>query len=99
MGSGKSTQLLKYVKYLETLKSNNRYLLISSRKTFSKEKTHELKAICPDFIEYTDEKVQDYSDWSQIPQLSIQVESLHKMEYFDGTNQLDLLLLDEIART
>ena len=98
MGSGKTFQMK------ELLKQKNKYkkvLVLSPRQTFSKEKHAEFKDICPDFHHYQDPCLNDYSDWTEIDKLVVQVESLVRFpdyvypEDFDLMGY-DLVILDEI---
>ena len=91
MGSGKTYQLFEYIK-----ESNHpRILLVSPRKTFSKEKVAELQVFRSDFIDYTDDKVRESSYWLDFDNLALQVESLHKIEDVED-DAYHLLVLDEI---
>jgi hypothetical protein len=92
LGLGKSFQIKQMLKKHKF----KRVLLISSRKTFSKEKTAELKSIYPNFYDYTDETVSDSWDWLQFKQLAIQVESLKHLSDIDYCTKYDCVILDEI---
>ena len=95
MGSGKSFQMM------EEIKRNNyrSILVISPRKSFSKEKTAELRrTVCPEIIDYQDPDMVHVQDWTEKRFLAIQVESLHHLKEViqDDTKCYDLIILDEV---
>ena len=92
MGFGKTYQIFEHLK-------NNPYkriLLVSPRKTFSKEKVAELQHIYPDFMDYTDDRMKTYINWSEVDKLACQVESLHKIEHTEFDEPYNFTMLDEI---
>ena len=98
MGTGKTCQVLEYIKSkLNTDEEFKRILIVSPRRSFSKEKVAEFNRLCPDMVDYLEPIVQNHNDWSSIAKIAVQVESLHKLSRGTGTQTqpYDLVILDE----
>lgn len=99
MGSGKTVCMKKLCIRSDTneeIPRYNRVLLVSPRKTFSREKVAEFAQILSGFKDYSDQDVQESYDWLDFDRLAIQVESLHRLEDINIHNNYDLVILDEI---
>ena len=89
MGSGKTYQIMEHLKENPDVK---RVLILSPRRSFSREKVSEFRTLLPDLKDY--QELSDTANWSEVPQLAIQVESLHHIQA--TTDPYDLIIADEI---
>ena len=95
MGAGKTFQIFELIKANPS--AYKRILIISPRKSFSKEKVAQFKkfADCVNMYDYQDKTVQMQSDWLVFDQLAIQVESLYHLHDISELNAYDLVIMDE----
>ena len=93
MGNGKTYQMGESInEFMTSSTPFKRILIISPRRTFSKEKVAEFRRICPDFIDYQSKEVQESLDWNKFDKIAIQVESLHRL----NASTYDLIICDEM---
>ena len=102
MGSGKTTTIIDLIK--ANPERFKRILIISPRKSFSKEKVAQFRAVdkfgkvaCPNMLDYLDPIVQQQSNWLMFDQLAIQVESMHHLldNVYQEDMAYDLVICDE----
>lgn len=87
MGSGKTHQILELIK----INNYKRILILSPRRSFSREKVSEFQKLLPDLLNYL-----DTTPSIEIDQLAIQIESLHKLQGDYQAYKYDLIIADEI---
>ena len=88
MGSGKTYQIMRYIEETKPQK----VLIISPRRSFTREKASEFKDIIKNIQDY--QEIPSQIDWYTFPNLVIQVESLHHLNSSECT--YDLIIADEI---